>query len=185
MLAHSPPLLLVIDYLDNREFTSEDEEGIMLALQHRGRVCCICLVIPDLNLQRVLAVMDEEFPMLEYLSIAPTSTPDSDTTGLVLPETFQAPNLRHLVLADFTFSIKSPLLSTTVGLVTLSLVDLHSPIYIHSNDLIQRLSLMPYLETLMIDCHPSVPNGDTQRQLLLTLITTDVVTLPNLNWYSF
>jgi hypothetical protein len=41
MLAHSPPHLLGIDYLDNYEFTSGDEEGIMLALQ-----LAACLLYP-------------------------------------------------------------------------------------------------------------------------------------------
>jgi hypothetical protein len=44
---------------------------------------------------------------------------------------------------------------------------------------------MPYLETLMIDFRSPVPNRDIQRELLHTPITTDVVTLPNLRWFSF
>src|SRR5579863_5673416 len=44
MLAHSPPFPLVIDYYHpNHDLTTEDEEGIMLALQHRNRVQRICL----------------------------------------------------------------------------------------------------------------------------------------------
>jgi hypothetical protein len=184
MLAHSPPLLLVIDYLDDHDITPEDEEGILLALQQRDRVRRIRLEIPALTLQRFLVLMDKEFPMLEYLFIAPTSTFDSDMR-LVLPETFQALHLRHLILADFTFSIKSPLLSNTMGLVTLSLVGLHSPGYFHPNDLFQRLSMMPYLETLMIDFHSPVPHRDIKWQLRSRPITTDIITLPSIRWLSF
>jgi hypothetical protein len=41
MLAHSPPLPLVIDYEDDGEdtvITAEDEEAIILALEQRDRV---------------------------------------------------------------------------------------------------------------------------------------------------
>jgi hypothetical protein len=127
-------------------------------------------------------VMDKGFPMLEYLFIAPTNTLDSDIR-LVLPETFQAPHLRHFILADFTFSIKSPLLSNTMDLVTLSLVGLHSPSYFHPNDLFQRLSMMPYLETLMIDFHSPVSHRDLKKQLRSRPITTDII-LPSLRWVS-
>ena len=43
MLAHPPPLPLIIDHDDeNRDLTPEDEKGIMFALQHRARVRRIC-----------------------------------------------------------------------------------------------------------------------------------------------
>lgn len=39
MLARSPPFPLVVDYLsENLDITAEDEEGIILALEHRNRV---------------------------------------------------------------------------------------------------------------------------------------------------
>jgi hypothetical protein len=39
MLAHSPPLPLIIDHINQDPVTTaEDEEGILLALQHHDRV---------------------------------------------------------------------------------------------------------------------------------------------------
>ena len=39
MLENSPPLPLIINFLqDDREITAEDEQGVLLALQHRVRV---------------------------------------------------------------------------------------------------------------------------------------------------
>ena len=39
MLAHSPSLPLIVDYLDpNHDITPEEEEGMILALQQRDRV---------------------------------------------------------------------------------------------------------------------------------------------------
>jgi hypothetical protein len=42
ILAHSPPLPLVIDYLDgDRNITAEDGEGIFLSLEQPDRIRCI------------------------------------------------------------------------------------------------------------------------------------------------
>jgi hypothetical protein len=136
MLAHSPPLPLILDYLDNHDLTPKDEEGILLALQHHDRVRRIRLEIPALNSQNIVIVIDEEFPVLEHLFIAPTDFKSLDT-GLILPNTFRAPQLRHLTLMGFAFPIGSPLLTSTVGLVTLSLLSLPSSSYFHPNELIQ------------------------------------------------
>jgi hypothetical protein len=185
MLAHSPPLPLILDYLDNHNLTAEDEEGIRLALQHCDRVHRIRLEIPVLNLQNLLAVIDKEFPILEYLFLAPSDL-KSLNMGLTLPNTFQASQLRYLILMAFAFPIGSPLLITTQGLVTLSLLSLPSSSYFHPNELIQRLPHLPHLEKLMIDFdfHFPISDSDLEEQLLHTPIVTRV-TLPTLRWLSF
>ena len=73
MLAHSPPFPLFINL--NTEFyypTAEDEEGIMLALQQRDRVRRIRLQQPIKRLHNLMAAIVGEFPVLEYLHIAPS-----------------------------------------------------------------------------------------------------------------
>ncbi|KAH9965649.1 hypothetical protein BJV74DRAFT_799593 [Russula compacta] len=181
MLAHSPPLPLTIDYIDkDRNITAQDEEGIMLALQHRDRVRRIRLMMPISDLQMLITDMDDEFSMLEYMYIGPTM---SHYTSLILPKTFQAPQLRHLMLFDFAFPAGSMLLTTAVGLVTFSLQMIPPSVYFHPNDLLQWLSLMPQLEVLGIDFHTPVPNHEVELQLLHTPITTHV-TLPNLRWLA-
>ncbi|KAI0289071.1 hypothetical protein BC826DRAFT_1034224 [Russula brevipes] len=161
MLAHSPPLPLVLDYIDrDREATLEDETGILAALRHRDRVRRIRLSVPASNFQKLVASMDGEFPTLEHLCLEPQIDADD-----VL-----APLLRHLILVDLAFPIESPLLTTAVGLVTLSLQDIHPSTYFCPNDLLRRLSVMP--------------RHDLERQMLHTPITTQV-TLPNLRWLAF
>ena len=179
MLTHSP-LPLIIDY-STREFAAEDEEGIILALQHRDRVRRIRIQIPIPNLQKILLTMDDEFPMLEYLYIESLFM---HNMGLVLPKTFQAPHLRHLILVNFAIPIRSPLLTTAVGLVTLSLDCIHSSAYFCPNDLLHRLSLMPQLEVLDIGFHSPVPNREVEMQLLDTPTMTHI-TLPNLRQFGF
>jgi hypothetical protein len=101
--------------------TKEDEEGILLALRHSDRVHYICLELPTSVLRKIITTMDEQFPILERLYIRPRT---EDDTSLVLPRTFQAPNLRQFSLFHVVLPIGSPLLTTTVGLVTLWLDDI-------------------------------------------------------------
>jgi hypothetical protein len=121
MLAHSPPLPLIIEHdHQNHGLTAEDEEGILLALQHRHRVCRIRLKIPQAvaSLQKLITAIDGEFPVLEFLHIGP---PEKHNTRLILPSTFEAPHLRHLALYHLASPIGSRLLATAIGLVRLFL----------------------------------------------------------------
>jgi hypothetical protein len=63
MLAHSPPLLLIINYTGPDDFTVEDDKGIVLALERRDRVRRIRLAMFPPNLQKVVMAIDEEYPI--------------------------------------------------------------------------------------------------------------------------
>jgi hypothetical protein len=182
MLAHSPPLPLIIhhDYWDH-DLTAEDEEGILLALRHRNRVCRIRLFMPVASLQKLITAIDDEFPALEFLDIGP---PAKHNTPLILPATLEAPNLRYLWLDHFAPPIGSRLLATATGLVRLFLRWIHPSTYPHPNHLLQPLSVLPQLEELGIGFSSPVPNRDLERQLLNTPIIT-YVTFPNLHWFTF
>jgi hypothetical protein len=55
MLAHSPPLPLIIDRVDkNHCVNAADEERIILALRHRDRVRRIRLLMPIANMQKLI-----------------------------------------------------------------------------------------------------------------------------------
>jgi hypothetical protein len=127
MLAHSPHLPLIIDAVDNfRDISAEDEERITFVLQRSDRMRCIRFRMPVPNLQKLIFAMDKEFPILEYLYIAPLTKHD---TTIVLPQTFQAPQLRQLILINFATPIGSPLIVTTLGLITLALDYIHPSAY--------------------------------------------------------
>jgi hypothetical protein len=183
MLEHSPPLPLIIDHfgLDDHNITADEEEEIMLALQHRDRVRRIRLDASVPNLQKLILAMDEEFPMLESVVLMP---PDKHHTALILPTTFRAPLLRRLILVNFAFPIGSSLLTTGVGLVTLFLDYIFPSVYFRPNYLLQRLSLMPQLEILGISFHSPVSNREITRQLWHTPVR-EHVTLPNLRWFAY
>ena len=91
MLAHSPSLPLTIDYSNEGDITTEDEEGILFALQHSDRVRHLRLNFPVQDLQKFVEAIDKGFPILEYLVVVPLK---KDNITLMLPETLQAPHLR-------------------------------------------------------------------------------------------
>jgi hypothetical protein len=182
MLAHSPPFPLIIEYeAENRGLSAKDEEGVMLALQHRDRVCRISLEMPAPSLQKVITAINDEFPILEFLSIA---APTKHNTHLILPSTFQAPQLRILALYHFASPIGSPLLTNAVGLSRLILLWIHPSAYPHPDHLLQTLSLLPHLWLLDIGFRSPISKRDIERQLLQSPITAHV-TLPNLHFFGF
>jgi hypothetical protein len=176
MLAHSPPLPLTIFYDDPYHgMTVEDEKDILVALSHRDRVRRICLILSSSTLRKLIVAMDEQFPTLERMYVG--CWPDEPTIPF-FPRTFQAPNLRHLLLT--ASPIGSPLLTTTAGLVTLKLGQIPAS-DLPPNYLLTRLSIMLQLEELLIHFHSPLPNRDLQRQLS----QTPNVTLPNLRRFVF
>jgi hypothetical protein len=73
---------------------------------------------------------------------------EDDSTALMPLETLRAPHLHHLKFLGFALPIGSRLLTTSVGLVTLSLVAGHLSSYFQPYFLLQWLSCMPQLEKL-------------------------------------
>jgi hypothetical protein len=184
MLAHSPHFPLILLYATKRDITTDDEQGMFFALKQRDRILRVYLITQDTSLlEKFIAVMDEEFPILEYLIIGPPTKDNLDeSTILTFPETFQAPHLRLLRLGAFAIPMGSQLLTTAVSLVTLYLVMEHPSTYFYPNALLQCISLMPQLETLAI--YFSVPIRDVEMQLTQTPIIAPV-TLPNLHYFRF
>ena len=184
MLANSPPLPVVIEYYvdENDDIAAEDEAGAILALKQRDRILRVRLVMSVTNLQKLIIVMGDEYPILEYLIIGHRM--EDKTSILIFPETLQAAHLRHLVLVGFTLPIGSRLLSTAVGLVTLHLIMVHPSTYFHPNTLLRWLSFMPQLESFSIGFVFPTPDHDVERQLTHIPIMT-LVTLPNLHIFRF
>ena len=186
MLAHSPPLPLIINYIHihhDRDITAEDEEGVVFALKQRDRVRHIHFRMPIRNLQRFIMAIDEEYPMLESLAMLHPTW--DNNANLILPQSFRSPHLQRLILSGVAFPTKSTSLTTVISrLVTLRLYLIHQSTYFMPNVLLQSLSIMPQLETLVIGFLFPVPNRDIERQLSLAPSETHV-TLPNLRYFTF
>jgi hypothetical protein len=179
MLAHSPPLPLVVNFFDNnRDLTAEDEEAMIFALKQRDRIRRVR--VQALDMQKFAMVMEEEYPILECLIMEPSTEDEEDCMPLVFPTTFQAPRLRHLVLISFDLPIESRLLTTAISLVTLSLFMIQPSTYFQPNVLLEWLSFLPQLEMLIIIFSFPVPGRDMGQQVTRAPITTPVIH-PNLH----
>ena len=184
MLAHSPPLPLIIFHGDKyHNLTAEEEEGIRVTLQRRDRVQRIYLEIPISSLQKLIPAIDGHFPTLEHLVIVPP-TQARHNAPLALPSTFEAPQLRLLNLKHFTTPIGSPLLSVALGLMALTLKCIDPSTFLHPNHLFNALSLLPQLEILDICFFSPSPSREINMQLTRFPIVTHT-TLPNLRVFQF
>ncbi len=184
MLTHSPSFPLTVQYVGSNGITAEDEEGMMLALQQRDRVRYLSLLLPFWDLRKLVMIIDDEFPILESLTLQPWVM---GNTALMLPETLQAPRLRHLVVKGFACPIRPRLHPTAVGLVALHLRIDHVSAYLEPSVLLQWISFMPQLEMLLVHISIPIQNRDVERaerQLMDTLVTTPI-TLPNLRLLHF
>ena len=198
MLAHSPRLPLSIDYFaplsgntdtfdingKSDKFTVEDEENLILALKQRDRICRLRLRVPVPSLQKFLKTLDDEYPILEYLILALPSISDTVNATFRLPEALRAPRLRHLALIGFTLPIGCRLLTAAVDLVVLWLRMCNPSTYFRPNVLLQWISSMSRLETLVIEFLSSRHFPDAESQLTQTPIITRIA-LPNLLFFKF
>jgi hypothetical protein len=182
MLAHSPSLPLTVFYHDNgRLMSAEDEENALLTLSHSDRVRRLCVWMPAERLGKFIAGMGRQFPILGHLSIGSVNGEDS---SLILPVTFQAPDLHYIQLWHTALPIRSPLLTSTGGLVCLWLGRIPKSAYFPPSYLLTRLSLIPRLEKLGIIFHPPRSSRDVVSHPLDIPIMTDV-SLPYLRVFSF
>jgi hypothetical protein len=70
MLAHFPPLALIIDHVCGNFDVSEDDdsdEGLLLALKQCDRTRRARLQIALPNLRKLIMAVNEEFPVLNHL----------------------------------------------------------------------------------------------------------------------
>ena len=178
-LAHLPPMPLVIDYQYVTTTVGAPETwGIIHALQMRDRVRRVVLHMPTSSLEDLLVLMDEPFPILEQLTISST------TEGMspILPETFLAPNLRHLTLSGIPLPRELTLLSI-VSVVTLTLTNIQATSYFLPKDLVTHLRYFSRLEGLTIGFSVPLPRPNSESELLDVLETP--VTLPALRRFMF
>jgi hypothetical protein len=181
-LGHLPPIPLVIEYSDRTTGTAalKKEDNVHLGLQQHGRVRRIVLRAPSSTLRTWLEPMNNPFTRLRDLSLSST---DTEGMGLMLPETFQAPGLRHLSLQGIGLLNRLALLSSTFALSTLSLTYIEASSYFPPGHLVARLQGLPHLEELSIGFAIPIPLPSSERELLPAPIPP--VTLPSLRRLTF
>jgi hypothetical protein len=161
MLAHSPPLPLIIYYPGRLgDASGQDEEDVLFALQHRERVRRIHLRAPATSLLSLINAINGEYPTLQSLVIrSHTEKPSAATgTGVQLPAKLLAPLLRRLTLSDVRLPASSELLLRAEGLVTLELLDIADTPALQPSHLVTQLARMTQLERLVVHFRTALPS---------------------------
>ena len=170
-LDHLPPVPLVVIYNHSHHSTpsvlEQDVFGIYHTLQLHGRIRHVELTLPLPILHRAVALMNENFPILEFLDLSGLFSPDSGhRLPLTLPKAFLAPNLRHLSLSGISLPKRLRVLTSTVSLVTLELRNIQTSSYFRPRLLVARLRSLPLLEELIITFSIPSPRPSTESELL-------------------
>jgi hypothetical protein len=101
MLAHSPPLPIIMDWGDEgRKVNVEKVKDILVSPWCRRRVRRIRLRMSTSNLRTLFVVICSEFARLEYLHIKSLT---NDNDDLFVFATFKTPHLRDLPQGDTTY----------------------------------------------------------------------------------
>ena len=180
-LSHLPRLPLVIDCSDKTgTITRKDEDNVHVGLQRHGRVLRATLRAPPSSLRMWLKPMNKLFPRLEDLSLFSTTIEEA---YLMLPETLQAPNLRHLALHGIALPIGLPLLSSAIALSTLSLTHIGASCSFPPWHLVSQLRGLPHLEELSIGFATPLPLPSAEGEIIHAPIPP--VILPALKRLTF
>ena len=180
MLAHLPPLPLVIDYRSGD--STETDTGVLRAIHQCDRIRRIVLQAPATTLDKWIPLMDAPFPRLETLSLLSTTMREEDTNP-VLPRSFLAPNLRRLDLRGIFLSTGLPLLTTTHSLITIKLTEIQGPGYFIPEDLVTQLQHLLQLEELFIGFSTPMPLPNAEGELSLPPMPLTI--LPTLKRLGF
>jgi len=136
--------------------------NVLAALEKNDRICEVNLNnVPDGELKRLAGAMQGTFPTLTGLDIHSFG----DTSSV--PESFlggSAPNLRSLRLMNIAFPTLPKLLSSSPGLVSLSLFDIPRSWHISSDVMVDWLSSLTRLEYLQICFLPSRSCTDRENR---------------------
>ena len=142
------------------------EDTIQLGLQQQhSRIRRIVFRAPSSSLRIWLEPMNKPFPILRDLSLLSTSLTTTEMSP-VLPETLQAPDLRHLSLQGIGLPKGLQLLSSTIALSTLSLTHIQGSCYFSPGHLVTRLQGLPSLEELSIGFAIPIPLPSGEEMLL-------------------
>jgi hypothetical protein len=123
------------------------------------------LNVPPSILHKVVVLMHEHFPKLEYLRFLPAAE-NSIPLSFPLPKAFLAPNLRHLTLPGISPPRRLRFLTSAASLVTLELRNIQTSSYFRPRLLVARLRSLPLLEELYINFSIPIPRPSTERELL-------------------
>ena len=142
-----PVLPIILEYYDT--LTRSDEDHVIAALEHSSRVCKLFLTVKNSQVEKLVKVMQEPYPALEYLSLSFNSR----HTAPVLPGRFlggSVPRLRTLDFYAVPFPALPALLASANDLGELRLYNIPKSGYISPEAMVAALASLTHLKVLHI-----------------------------------
>ena len=141
-----PVLPIILEY---DSLTRSDEDHLIAALEHSSRVCKLSLTVKNSQVAKLVTVMQEPYPALEYLGL----TFSSRRTAPALPGRFLGGSVPHLRVLEFEavpFPALPALLASANDLEELRLDDIPKSGYISPEAMVAALASLTHLEVLHI-----------------------------------
>ncbi|KAH9037545.1 hypothetical protein EDB84DRAFT_1138187 [Lactarius hengduanensis] len=153
-----PPIPIAIDFRSPYDdgLPPDEEDNVMAALEHPGRVCYLRLKATRLQLEKMVTVMQEPFPALTHLDISLDGQ-----HAPVLPAEFlrgSAPRLRKFRLTGIPFPALPTLLMSASNLVFLFLQKIPPTGYISPEVMVGCLAALHRLETFVLKFQLATPH---------------------------
>ena len=168
---------MILDSYSLRDLTPDDEDNVITAIQYPNRVCSVRLGVTGLQLERMVTLMQEPFPMLTYLTFVVLED------APVIPAEFlggSAPCLQGITLSGISFPALPTLLFSTSNVIDLSLENIPPAGYISPDTMGACLAALPRLESVTIWFLSATPHPG---QIRLPPVTRTV--LPSLTSFDF
>ena len=174
-----PDFPIVIDCTySGRSVGPEGEDNVIAALEHPNRVCYVRLKVTSSELEKMVTLMQEPFPLLTGLEIY-----SNDGRAPVIPARFlggSAPRLQEITSFDIPLPALPTLLLSTSNLITLDLGRIPPTGYISPEAMAAGFASLTSLETLFIGFQSTTPRSNPIRSPPVTQIV-----LPALTSFTF
>ncbi len=155
------PIVIVFYRYSWSGLTSNDEDNVTAALEHRDRVCYLFVDVTGLQLEKIATAIQKPFPVLTDLIIV-----KRDEGALVLPDGFlggSAPCLQQIHLHGIHYPALPTLLLSTSDLVSLRLRHIPPTGYISPEAMVVGLAALPRLKFFYIEFQSTTSLPDRIR----------------------
>jgi hypothetical protein len=184
MLDIWPALPIVIQYFGP---PGSSVDNMFAALEHSNRVhsIALCGLDPSSELEKVVSMMQDSFPVLTDLRLELYSDDKIDETALVIPDSFlggSAPGLRCLTLGGISFLGLPKLLLSATYLLSLQLWNIPHSAHISPKAMVTCLSALTSLKYFTLEL--KLPQTHPVRESRHSPSPTCTL-LPSLTWLKF
>jgi hypothetical protein len=174
-----PAFPIIVDYGDLKSIVPYDEDDLLAALEHPDRVCSVNLRTTPPQLEQMVRIMQEPFPVLTDLNII---LYDAENFPALPPDFLggSTPSLQSIHLCGIPFPALPRLLVSASNLFFLTVDNLTRTGYFSPQAMVIGLAVLPRLEFLTIGFQTAIFEPDQ-----IHLPPEPRIILPSLTHFRF